>query len=129
MSSLKAEVARLEACCVPPRGTSFHAVSAQYGQGVRVTDPMSRKPAASGSTSRYWVFHPVTNASMLVHFDTNQKVTWAHYPHGVQNRAAPPPIEVEERETKDRIEFLKTILAELKKKGIANEVRIRRGSD
>ena len=121
LAELNAEVKQLKAHCVPPRGTSLSAVSAQYGTGVRVTDPMSQQPAPSSSESRYWVFRPVTNASMLVHFDSNQKVTWAHYPHGAQNRAIPPALQVKIQERRDNIDFLKRIFDALEEKGIANK--------
>ncbi|MBL7152124.1 MAG: PD40 domain-containing protein [Phycisphaerae bacterium] len=112
---LEALLGRIEALCVPAKGTLRHAVERRYGKGIAVNsaDDLSE---VDNPASTYWVYEFCENGTLLVCYDGESlaEVEWVRYieSYPVPNRSRSLMDEEKLRLLKLRQEQMVLIFAE-----------------
>ena len=118
IQQIQQEIERIEAICVPPKGTSRNEVEKKFGLGRPATN--SKIPPKGGipEDSRYrsYVFCP--DGILFVCYDKASNVWWAHFldPYSTKGRYRPASPEEQLKELEPRLEQMKRILKEYQRR-------------
>jgi hypothetical protein len=125
IQQMRQEIDRLEAQCVPARGTSRLEVEKQFGAGSPAfagkVEP--KEGVSENSSLRSYKFAAL--GTLFVSYDQQWNVRWAHYldPFSIKGHPGnvPVPIEVQRREVEPRLTQIRQIHSEYQKRfGLVN---------
>ncbi|GEM_PF-5726947 len=118
--SLKAEIEKLEAQCVPKQGTSREEVESVFGSGVPrhvvvSIVPQEEPPPEDSPMRHYKLFE---NGILRVRYDEQWKVKRAGYnqPYSLKNRGSSYPVDDQIRELEAQLKHMNRILEEYHKR-------------
>jgi hypothetical protein len=124
IQQLKSEIGRLEARCVPARGTTREEVERKFGLGRPTPIVISKFPAQAATNSPNRAYEFCTNGTLQVRYDETWRVSWAYYanPYGVNGLplGATIPPEWELGGLEERLQQMKQIAADYEKRFDAN---------
>jgi hypothetical protein len=120
IQELRAEIARLEAGCVPTNGTVRADVETKFGAGTPATNTKDTPKEGIPADSPYRAYDFCSNGTLFVRYDKRWRVVHAHYidPYSSKGRILPPTVTPEEelRELEPRLQQMQQIAGEYGKR-------------